>query len=571
MNQDGLQPPVATTSRRQPPIDPAIVIIFFVILFLLFLLPPPVSHIKPTPFKSFWDYFIVFLFLFAILSGVLAHINDVSSMPNVTVPYHDRKVQVNGDFSSSSSSSNSDNLVRFSNDFGVGTQYPSTVNNHSRWTEGRKENIYRPEPVSCDVRLHPRRREAGKVYYRSIEVVPNVPEQRQSPKRARSPPPPARDPAPPVSVKSRNRRTSRSVKQVRLAETVQVTNQIKGIHEVSHIPPPTPSPSENSNELDREARESKKEMAPTIVSLDDQKKKNRKKRQKSRDMEKTPPPPPSSMFRKMFKKVRKPKGIHTVPATAPPPPPPPPPPRSIFNTLFKSGGKSKRFPPSHIPPPQPHPPLPSLTNNSFSKTVTKSNRSNPSSAALSPQSTVQPPFKRTIPIQPPSPPSLRRRPASTHKPPLPTKASNPHDRDDFLSSASQSPWNPIQPPYQPSEPLRRRPSSTHKPPLPTKASNHHDSDEFLSSSSQSSPVPLPPPPPPFKLPAMTFELRGNYVRQRSVHSSDFSSPDRDDLRSSKIDGGDSFGPSPISSRSPDVNPKADSFISRQKYEWRTQK
>lgn len=75
------------------------------------------------------------------------------------------------------------------------------------------------------------------------------------------------------------------------------------------------------------------------------------------------------------------------------------------------------------------------------------------------------------------------------------------------------------------------------------------------------------------MPAMKFELRCDYVRIRSTHSSVCSSPDRDDVASIISDSGDSVGPNlgsggPISFPSPDVNAKADSFISRLKDEWR---
>ncbi|PWA63891.1 hypothetical protein CTI12_AA185290 [Artemisia annua] len=112
-----------------------------------------------------------------------------------------------------------------------------------------------------------------------------------------------------------------------------------------------------------------------------------------------------------------------------------------------------------------------------------------------------------------------------------------------------------------------------KPPLPAKTS-YYEREEFLPSGSQSPLIPMPPPPPPpFRMPAMKFELRGDYVRIRSTHSSVCSSPDRDDVASILSDGGDSVGPNlgpggPISFPSPDVNAKADSFISRLKDEWR---
>ncbi|XP_024963924.1 serine/arginine-rich splicing factor SR45-like [Cynara cardunculus var. scolymus] len=364
------------------------------------------------------------MLLFAILAGVFAQRNDVPSSPNVTNRVNsraqetnrnrNRKVQVNGDLRRRSSSSSSHPNLR---------QKPlreNGDNNHSRQIEGEKKNIHRSEPVSGDIRHRSRRDDARKVYSRvegNIEVVRNVPEimvERQSPIRVRPfPPPPARAPDPPVSGESRRRRTSRNVG---LDQTVQVTSQINRLHEGSHIPPPA----------NREAREAKKEIAPTIDSLNDERKRNRTDRQKSRDIQKTPPP----------------------------------------------------------------------------------------------QSTVQP---STLPSQ--------------------TK----------------------------SEHLRRRLASTHKPPLPKRENNYHDRDDFLSSSSQSSSIPFPPPPPPFRLPPRKFELRGHYVKLRSVCSSNFSSPGRDDLRSTIIDGGDSFGPSPISSRSSDVNAKADRFISRIKEKWRTEK
>lgn len=92
---------------------------------------------------------------------------------------------------------------------------------------------------------------------------------------------------------------------------------------------------------------------------------------------------------------------------------------------------------------------------------------------------------------------------------------------------------------------------------------------------------MPPPPPPFRMPAMKFELRGDFVRLRSTHSSVCSSPDRDDvdLSSTTIGtgagGGDlvgpTSGPGPLFFPSPDVNAKADTFISRLKDEWRMEK
>ncbi|KAJ0745669.1 hypothetical protein HanPI659440_Chr10g0401151 [Helianthus annuus] len=229
-------------------------------------------------------------------------------------------------------------------------------------------------------------------------------------------------------------------------------------------PPPPPPPMKHKHKtLERKVSDATKEIATAISSLYNHRKKKTKR------------PPPPSVFRNPFKR------IYSVPATVPPPPPPPP--SSIFNNIFKSGNKSKRFLlPSPAPP-----------SSIMIKTGTKSKRFNASSP-------------------PPLPPP--RYTMSTRKPPLPTKSSSYYER------GSQSP--------------------------------------------------MPPPLPPFKVSDMKFEVRGDFVKIRSAHSSVCSSPDHD---IDDLVGGDLIGPGNglICFPSPDVDAKADRFISRLKDEWKKEK
>lgn len=80
---------------------------------------------------------------------------------------------------------------------------------------------------------------------------------------------------------------------------------------------------------------------------------------------------------------------------------------------------------------------------------------------------------------------------------------------------------------------------------------------FTGSESPLMPIPPPPPPPPFKMPAWKFVKRGDYVRMASNISISSDEPDDDqDVAQSGKSNGSMFCPSP------DVDTKADDFISR---------
>ncbi|KAL8243066.1 hypothetical protein R6Q59_009324 [Mikania micrantha] len=583
------QPPTATNRRRKPPIDPVVLIILIpilAVLFLFFFLPPFLSHtshiLKPGSVKSTWDSINIFLVLFAILCGVLARRNDdASSTGDVNgfvaeggnnvqtsgpwIGFSDRKV-VPGLLRRNSSSypdfrqeplwenrQNPDRNRSF-DDFGVDLNSSPASRYHnelSRRSEIERENFYRPSPVSGGVHRRSRRSESDQVgisdekeiVVDTFEVTANAPELREQPPVKTAPSPPQQPPPPPISVSSANskRHSFRSVgKNVKVDVPPETeSNETDKMRSYDPPPPPPPPPTREvrvhrshhkHRKLERKVSDATKEIATAITSLYNQRKRKNKRKLKNitgssdssppsvhsirSEFEQPPPapppppppPPPPSVFQNLFKKGGKHKKIHSVPATISrtvPPPPPPPPPSSIFNNLFKSVGQSKR---SHAPP--------SSIMHTLSKTGTKSKRFNSNPTAIPP---------------PPERPPQNRRGTSKGKPPLPTKTSSYYDRDDFLPSGSQSPL-----------------------------------------------IPLPPPPPPFKVKAMKFELRGDFVKIWSTHSSVCSSPDRDDVEfsSTMINDGYSssgLGSGPMFYPSPDVNAKAENFISRLKDEWRTEK
>ncbi|CAI9297512.1 unnamed protein product [Lactuca saligna] len=570
------QPPITTTRRRNPSIEPVILLLLLLtillLLLLFFFLHPLQSHIpkimKPTFLKSSWDSLNVFLVFFAIICGVFASTtNNTSSMPNATYPVnnlvpesyeYEEHEQVNGGLIRSSRSypdlrreseslrEKGENGIRFYDDSEVDIQNSSSVNNRSPQRGGGKEDMYRSETISGDIRHRPRRREAEEVHAEgSTKLSRNVP---VSMAQLRPLSPPAPSPAPPlsVSVKTRRRRSSRSLGRDETGD--DVTSRIDKIQIVSQnppsstLPPPLPSlvPSEHRlhqkrDKLEGTLSESISELATKIDSVDDQRKRKRKIRQKPTNIQ---PVTPS---------IQPPVLPPAPPVTVVPPHaprvtvvPPPPPLRTIFNAIFKTVRKTKRFPSKTSPPPSPPPPPPSSIITSFFKTGTKSKHVNSSSA-------ISPPRRFTVPV------TLKQ--------------------ESKRMSQIKSPSPPLQ--RKPEAPSRRS-AGTDKPPLPTKTSNFYDKDDFLLSGSHSTMNPIPTPPPP----AFKFELRGDPVKSRSIHESVCSSPEHGpvDFRSpspspststsTAIDVGDSFGPSPISFPSPDVNVKADSFISRRKDEWR---
>ncbi|KAJ0487915.1 hypothetical protein HanRHA438_Chr12g0532911 [Helianthus annuus] len=617
------QPPRATNRRRTPPIDPVVLIILIPILaliFLFFFLPPFLSHFshiishisKPGSVKSTWDSLNIFLVLFAILCGVLARQNDDAPSSSTDVSngfvtegssssgqssgqwtgFSDRKVVPGGLRRNSSSypnlrnesvwESENRNQNRFFDDFNL---YSSPANRYYN-INNRTENLYGPVELSGDIHRRSRRSEADRVEFSdvkeifvdTVEVSSNTPGFQQPPA---TPPPPPPPPPPPRSSPAANskRHSFRSIAKNVTFDVPPETESDVFDEMRSYTPPPPPPPppppstevkvhrSRNKHKkLERKVSDATKEIATAISSLYNQRK--RKSKRKLRDNSGSsdtsppsvhsvrsetelisqqtpvpppppPPPPPPYRFQNLFKKGGKHKRIHSVPVTVSgrvPPPPPPPPPSSIFNNILKSVSKSKRFHShshshSHSTAPPPPPLPPSSNTNRVSKTESKSKRFN------------------SIFSQPPAPP------------PLPPPMTPPRYTVKSKEKASN----------------RRNES---KPPLPTKTSSYYDREEFLPSGSQSPLIPMPPPPPPFKMKAMKFELRGDFVRIQSTHSSVCSSPDRDvDISSLGMDGGDSIGPGsglglgsgPRFHPSPDVNAKAERFISRLKDEWRMEK
>ncbi|KAL3632944.1 hypothetical protein CASFOL_025928 [Castilleja foliolosa] len=185
-----------------------------------------------------------------------------------------------------------------------------------------------------------------------------------------------------------------------------------------------------------------------------------------------------------------------------------------------------------------------------------------------PLSSQPPPPSHPPPPPPPPPPSVFQNLFSSKK--------QKRKRTITVTLAPQSPsLPPSQPPpaaaREPEPTSQTAPTTTHKPPKPTKMTAF-DRLEENSNSGGDSPlnrIPPPPPPPPaafFKGPAWKFVVQGDYVRVNSSTSSRSGSPDTDDGESdvtpSAVDAGGttSFQPSPLFCPSPDVDTKAESFI-----------
>ncbi|KAL6496936.1 hypothetical protein OROGR_028865 [Orobanche gracilis] len=179
--------------------------------------------------------------------------------------------------------------------------------------------------------------------------------------------------------------------------------------------------------------------------------------------------------------------------------------------------------PSHPPPPPPPPPPPSVLQNLFS--TKKQKRKRTITVTLAPQS---------------------------QSPPLPPPSVAAREPEPSFQSALSTARKPV-------------------PPQPIKM-NSFDKLVETSNSGGESPlnrIPPPPPPPPpsfFKIPAWKFVVQGDYVRVDSMTSSRSGSSDTNDGESdvtpSAVDAAETapFHPSPLFCPSPDVNAKAESFI-----------
>ncbi|CAI9779954.1 unnamed protein product [Fraxinus pennsylvanica] len=133
---------------------------------------------------------------------------------------------------------------------------------------------------------------------------------------------------------------------------------------------------------------------------------------------------------------------------------------------------------------------------------------------------------------------------------------------------------PIPPPPPPPPKAEREPKlsaqivplTPHKPPELVKMNSFENADENSNSGGESPQMTMPPPPPFFNAPAWKFVVQGDYVGIDSNASSRSGSPEPDDVDSditpSSTQGGNKspFHLSPAFYPSPDVNSKAESFI-----------
>ncbi|XP_075511524.1 uncharacterized protein LOC142547235 [Primulina tabacum] len=287
---------------------------------------------------------------------------------------------------------------------------------------------------------------------------------------------------------------------------------------------------ERTERIQREKSGTTKEIATATASLQHGTQKQRKTKVKCRDIYESAAEdslPPSTI----------------APPSTPPPPPPPPPPNSIFANIFKTGSKSKRSQlssaSSHLLPPPPSPPY-SIFNNIFSM-GSKSQRCQIPSASS----------------QPPPP-----QPSPQTSPILISSFENLTKTRRFKNSVYPAP--PLPPP-------EIRPVNTGKPPKPPKQSTSHKENDIMMAPSLLIPVPSPPTPPPFRMPEINFVPKGDFARKGSTNSSQGSSSKLDvDVMLIESESGQSIRPS-VSCPSPDVNTKADTFISRLRDGWRLEK
>ncbi|KAL6222009.1 hypothetical protein ACLB2K_005401 [Fragaria x ananassa] len=327
----------------------------------------------------------------------------------------------------------------------------------------------------------------------------------------------------------------------------------------------------------------------------------------------TPPPPPplpprrekqrtyETVGRRSKEKVEEVK-FEEVLSTPPPTPPPPPPPRRTVappspmrvRSDQKHGRLERRK--SNVKKEIAMVWNSVLSNQRKRKRKQKATRNIYDTAA-----TTEPPPEQSQPTPPPPPPppssvfhNLFKKGSKTKKvhsvptappPPPPPSAAAVSVRTHQTRSRSILP-----PPAPPTPP--RPPASAHslrRQPLPTKPSTSYEVDN-VNSGCQSPLIPIPQPPPPFKMPAMKFFVKGDYVKIRSAQSSRSASPEPEEVVADHAlpagkeestststvkvtDGGDGAGrasPS-VFCPSPDVNTKADNFIARLRDEWRLEK
>ncbi|KAL6568284.1 hypothetical protein OROHE_003968 [Orobanche hederae] len=194
-------------------------------------------------------------------------------------------------------------------------------------------------------------------------------------------------------------------------------------------------------------------------------------------------------------------------------------------------------------------------------------------------------FQLPPPSHPPPPPPSHPPPPPSHPPPPPPSVlqnlfstkKQKRKRTITVTLAPQPQSPPLPPPYVAAgepEPISQSARPTAHKPVPPQPIKMNSLDKLVETSTSGGESPLnripppPPPPPPsfFKNPAWKFVVQGDYVRVDSMTSSRSGSPDTDDGESdvtpSAVNAAEAapFNPSPLFCPSPDVNAKAESFI-----------
>ncbi|CAJ1975774.1 unnamed protein product [Sphenostylis stenocarpa] len=541
--------------QSSPPLlSPPLIIILFpiVIITILFLALPPLFSaatriVRPASIKTSWDSVNILLVVFAILCGVFARRNDDEQSQNNN---HDDAVPDRNTAFRQVPSQGQSQWLGFPEERKVyGNDTP-----HNRFQS----------PETGATRLRMRRNSSSYPDLRQLETGDDRYKFRffddfEIDKQFRSP---ARDYFPAVDHRKRwpesplssqpqpqhqhQRQEERQeehqdrVKEI-LVDTFEIHPSSPPVKSITPPPPPPPPPplQESARRNTRRSHRKTERDSEITVELEE------REFTTIRSPPPTPltPPPPSAKERSERKSDRKKSNVKREIAM-------------VWASVLSNQRKKKKKQSTKynrnqsdednademttsatVPPPPPPPPLPSMLHSLLRKGLGKSKKIH----------SVSPP-----PPPPPPPPSKR-----------------------WSKRKSQIPPPPSPPPEAP----RRR--NNGRPPLPSRTVHvNEEIHETINTGSQSPLIPVPPPPPPFKIKAMKFVVRGDFVRIRSNQSSRCSSPERDDIinfsttlndgvndgvKNSATDGNGVFCPSP------DVNVKAASFIARLRGEWKLEK
>ncbi|XP_058106164.1 uncharacterized protein LOC131249413 [Magnolia sinica] len=494
-------------------------------IFLLLVIPSFFSFLggvfRPNHVKKSWDTLNLFLVAFAIICGILSRGggDTVDNSSSDTIKHseksgsddnHDRQIpkwlnQYTTDPMQShlveETASPSTNFRRMRSS----SSYPDL--RRESWVSGDRSQFSDDIDLKSRQKLDNHRRRRRRSYgekdldesaFKTIRVDTFEKISTSSPSIPQASTSSSRSP-PPV-VRQKARRTFQTIPPKEEKEE-KVDLEIKKSQQAQPPPPPTPPPPPPPTPP----------PPPPLLHQSEQKKSSRSNKKTSvgggaKDIKSALAFLYHQRNRKKYKNrnnydtdLPSPPSSHLPPSTAPPPPPPPPPPASVFHQLFssKKTNKNKRIHSISAPPPPPPPP---------------------------------PPKK------------LRARIV-----PTPT-SNNLYNREENLSSGGASPLIPMPPP-PPARPA----------PMPTNDILYHGG-ENLSSGSRSPLIPMPPPPPPFRMQALKFKVRGDFVRVQSGLSDSSDSSEfieiATDESNANVSNATVFCPSP------DVNLKADTFIAR---------